>query len=119
MIMDLSALRIFKAIAEEGSVTRAAARLHRVQSNVSARLAQLEETLGVPLFHRAGRRLLITTEGERLLTYADRLLQLSDEAQAAVRGYSVETDKAGQSVIKLADDNAKRHTAHGRKGLAT
>jgi len=84
--MDLSALRIFKAIAEEGSVTRAATRLHRVQSNVSARLAQLEEALGVPLFHRAGRRLLITTEGERLLTYADRLLQLSDEAQAAVRG---------------------------------
>jgi DNA-binding transcriptional LysR family regulator len=82
--MDLSALRIFKAVAEEGSVTQAAARLHRVQSNVSARLGQLEEGLGVPLFHRAGRRMLITAEGERLLSYADRLLQLADEAQAAV-----------------------------------
>jgi DNA-binding transcriptional LysR family regulator len=84
--MDLSALRIFTAVAEEGSVTQAATRLHRVQSNVSARLAQLEESLGVALFHRAGRRLLITAEGERLLAYAGRLLQLADEAQAAVRG---------------------------------
>lgn len=84
--MDLSALRIFKAVAEEGSVTQAAARLHRVQSNVSARLGQLEEGLGVALFHRAGRRMLITTEGERLLSYADRLLQLAEEAQAAVAG---------------------------------
>jgi DNA-binding transcriptional LysR family regulator len=84
--MDLSALRIFKAVAEEGSVTQAAARLHRVQSNVSARLGQLEDGLGVALFHRAGRRMLITAEGERLLSYADRLLQLADEAQAAVAG---------------------------------
>jgi DNA-binding transcriptional LysR family regulator len=83
--MDLAELRIFKAVAEEGSVTQAATRLNRVQSNVSARLTQLEESLGVPLFHRSGRRLLITAEGTRLLDYADRLLQLADEAQASVR----------------------------------
>lgn len=84
--MDLSALRIFKAVAEEGGVTQAAARLHRVQSNVSARLTQLEESLGVALFHRSGRRLLITAEGSRLLEYADRLLALAGEAEAAMRG---------------------------------
>lgn len=83
--MDLAELRIFKAVAEEGSVTQAATRLNRVQSNVSARLTQLEESLGVALFHRSGRRLLITAEGTRLLDYADRLLQLADEAQASVR----------------------------------
>ncbi|MYN19986.1 LysR family transcriptional regulator [Rugamonas sp. FT107W] len=83
--MELSALRIFKAVAEEGSVTLAASRLNRVQSNVSARLTQLEESLGVPLFHRSGRKLQITAEGTRLLAYADRLLQLADEAQAAVQ----------------------------------
>ena len=82
--MDLSELRIFQAVAEEGSVTLAAARLNRVQSNVSSRLAQLEESLGVPLFHRAGRRLQITTEGARLLAYAERLLHLADEARAAI-----------------------------------
>ena len=83
--MELSALRIFKAVAEEGSVTLAASRLNRVQSNVSARLTQLEESLGVALFHRSGRKLQITTEGSRLLAYADRLLQLADEAQASVQ----------------------------------
>jgi DNA-binding transcriptional LysR family regulator len=83
--MELSALRIFKAVAEEGSVTLAASRLNRVQSNVSARLTQLEESLGVALFHRSGRKLRITTEGSRLLAYADRLLQLADEAQASVQ----------------------------------
>jgi DNA-binding transcriptional LysR family regulator len=115
--MDLSALRIFTAVAEEGSVTQAAARLHRVQSNVSARLAQLEESLGVALFHRAGRRLLITVEGERLLAYAGRLLQLADEAQAAVRGDqqpagqlrigSMETAAAARLPLVLAAFHAK------------
>jgi DNA-binding transcriptional LysR family regulator len=84
--MELSSLRIFKTVAEEGSVTQAAARLHRVQSNVSARLNQLEESLGVTLFNRSGRRMLITAEGTRLLEYADRLLRLADEAQMSVRG---------------------------------
>ncbi|NYE60691.1 DNA-binding transcriptional LysR family regulator [Duganella sp. 1224] len=84
--MELSSLRIFKTVAEEGGVTPAAARLNRVQSNVSARLTQLEDSLGVSLFHRSGRRMLLTEEGARLLAYAERLLQLADEAQAAVRG---------------------------------
>lgn len=101
--MELSALRIFKAVAEEGSVTQAAARLHRVQSNVSARLAQLEEGLGVALFHRSGRRLLITAEGERLLAYTGRLLRLADEAQAAVRG---EQRPAGQLRIGAMETTA-------------
>lgn len=84
--MELSSLRIFKTVAEEGGVTQAAARLNRVQSNVSARLTQLEESLGVSLFHRSGRRMLITEEGARLLAYTERLLQLADEAQQAMRG---------------------------------
>jgi len=74
-------------------VTQAAARLHRVQSNVSARLNQLEESLGVTLFNRSGRRMLITAEGTRLLEYADRLLRLADEAQMSVRG---ENEPSGQ-----------------------
>lgn len=86
--MELSALRIFKTVAEEGGVTQAAARLDRVQSNVSARLAQLEASLGVRLFHRSGRRLIITEQGARLLDYAERLLRLADEAQQALRGDS-------------------------------
>jgi DNA-binding transcriptional LysR family regulator len=48
-------------------------------------LTQLEDSLGVSLFLRSGRKLQITSEGARLLAYADRLLQLADEAQAAVQ----------------------------------
>jgi DNA-binding transcriptional LysR family regulator len=83
--MDLAALRIFKAVAEAGGITRAAARLHRVQSNVTTRVKQLEESLGTTLFHRHKRRLVLSAEGRLLLAYADRLLRLSSEAQAAVR----------------------------------
>ena len=83
--MDLVALRIFKTVAEAGGITRAAARLNRVQSNVTTRVQQLEETLGTTLFHRHKRRLVLSAEGKVLLAYADRLLRLSSEAEAVLR----------------------------------
>jgi DNA-binding transcriptional LysR family regulator len=83
--MDLSELRIFSAVVREGGVTRAAERLHRVQSNVTTRIRQLEDDLGTPLFIREGKRLHLTPSGQLLLDYADRLLALADEARAAVR----------------------------------
>ena len=82
--LDLQALRIFKAVADEASVTRAAAQLHYVQSNVTTRLRQLEAELGVPLFHRVGGRLVITPAGIKLRGYADRLLRLAQEAKRCV-----------------------------------
>ena len=86
--MDLVELRIFKAVAEQGGVTKAAVSLHRVQSNVTTRVKQLEERLGTKLFHRQGRKLVLSSEGKVLLSYADRLLQLSSEAHAAVKGHA-------------------------------
>ena len=83
--MDLVALQIFKAVAEAGGITKAAARLHRVQSNITTRVKQLEERLSTTLFHRHKRRLVLSPEGRTLLAYADRLLALSSEAQAALR----------------------------------
>ena len=83
--LDLAALQIFKAVAESGGITRAAARLHRVQSNVTTRVKQLEARLGTRLFHRRNRRLVLSAEGQVLLAYADRLLRLSAEAQTALR----------------------------------
>ena len=83
--MDLSDLRIFVAVVREGGVTRAAARLHRVQSNVTTRIRQLEDKLGVKLFIREGKRLHLAPAGQILLDYADRLLALAEEAEAAVR----------------------------------
>lgn len=83
--LDLSSLEIFRAVAAEGSVSRAAARLSRVQSNVSTRIRQLEETLGKRLFTRQNRGLTLTEDGHLLLTYAERLLELSNEASEALK----------------------------------
>ncbi|MBK4995902.1 LysR family transcriptional regulator [Pseudomonas sp. S37] len=84
--MEFSQLRIFQAVAEEGSITRAAERLHRVPSNLSTRLRQLEEQLGVELFLRERQRLQLSPAGKVLLDYANRMSNLRDEALAAVRG---------------------------------
>ncbi|TKW80431.1 MAG: LysR family transcriptional regulator [Bradyrhizobium icense] len=83
--MELSDLRIFTAVVREGGVTRAAERLNRVQSNVTTRIRQLEEDLGVDLFLREGKRLHLAPAGQLLLSYADRLLALADEARASIR----------------------------------
>ncbi|HEX2199724.1 MAG TPA: LysR substrate-binding domain-containing protein [Burkholderiales bacterium] len=84
--MDIVELEIFKTVAEQGGVNRAAAALHRVPSNVTTRVKQLEEKLGAKLFHRQGRRLVLSSEGKVLLAYADRVLRLCVEAQAALKG---------------------------------
>jgi DNA-binding transcriptional LysR family regulator len=82
--LDLAVLRIFKTVAEEGGVTRAAERLNRVQSNVTTRVKQLEERLGVALFTRRGKRLHLTAAGIAFLDYAERLLRLSAEAESVL-----------------------------------
>jgi DNA-binding transcriptional LysR family regulator len=83
--LDLDALHIFRTVAEEGGITRAAAKLNRVQSNVTTRVKQLEEKLGTQLFQRHARKLTLSPEGKVLLAYADELLRLSHEAQAAMK----------------------------------
>ncbi len=82
--MELSDLRIFRAVVEQGGITRAAEHLGRVQSNVTKRIRQLEADLGQPLFVREGRRLILAPAGTRLLDYAVRLLALAEEARLAV-----------------------------------
>ncbi|MFU2931073.1 LysR family transcriptional regulator NmoR [Pseudomonas paraeruginosa] len=82
--MDLSSLEIFRAVAGEASVTRAAQRLQRAQSNVTTRIRQLEEDLGVELFLRDGKRMSLTERGSQFLAYAEQLLALADEARQSM-----------------------------------
>jgi DNA-binding transcriptional LysR family regulator len=82
--MDLADLRIFRSVVDEGGITRAAEKLNRVQSNVTTRVRQLEEDLGVNLFIREGKRLHLSPTGKLLLEYADRLLDLAQEARDAI-----------------------------------
>ncbi|HVG50524.1 MAG TPA: LysR substrate-binding domain-containing protein, partial [Xanthobacteraceae bacterium] len=83
--MDLSDLQIFRAVANEGGVTRAAEKLNRVQSNITTRVRQLEEDLGVELFVREGKKIFPSPAGKLLLEYADRLLDLAQEARDAIQ----------------------------------
>jgi DNA-binding transcriptional LysR family regulator len=83
--IDLDTLDIFRTVVAEGGVIRAAQKLNRVQSNVTTRIKQLEQRLGKPLFRKQGRGLVMSPEGELLLSYAQRLFRLADEAESEVR----------------------------------
>lgn len=83
--VELAELEIFRAVAREQSITRAAKSLERVQSNVTTRVKQLEESLGVALFQRANKQMILTPAGQRLLGYADQLLALAEEARQSMR----------------------------------
>ena len=83
--MDLVQLRMFCSVAETGSVARAAEQLHRVPSNLTTRLRQLEQEIGVDLFIREKQRLRLSPMGHNFLNYAQRILALSDEALSMAR----------------------------------
>ncbi|TFZ52068.1 LysR family transcriptional regulator [Serratia proteamaculans] len=80
--MDLTQLRMFCSVAETGSVARAAEQLHRVPSNLTTRLRQLEQELGTDLFIREKQRLRLSPMGHNFLCYANRILALSEEAMS-------------------------------------
>jgi DNA-binding transcriptional LysR family regulator len=81
---DIDALRLIVAGTELGSFARAAVQLGRSQSAVSMQLKRLEEQAGHPLFQRNGRGLVPTEAGDALLAYARRIVELHDEAAAAL-----------------------------------
>jgi len=83
-VLDLDLLRSFVSVVEAGGFTRAGERVHRTQSTVSQQIRRLEEDLGQTLLNRDGREVTPTEAGERLLSYARRLLALAEEARDVV-----------------------------------
>lgn len=83
--MDIDDLRILSAVAKNGSMNRAALELHTVQSNVTARVRQLEDELGVSLFVRHSRGVRLNDAGERLYSYSGQINALFHEAMASVK----------------------------------
>jgi len=83
-MLDIELLRSFVSVVDAGGFTRAGERVHRTQSTVSQQIRRLEESVGKPLLVRDGKRATPTEEGERLLTYARRILALAQEAQDVV-----------------------------------
>ena len=82
--MTLEQLRLFVAVAEREHMTRAAAALHRTQSAVSAAIAGLEAQSGVTLFHRIGRRIVLTEDGRAFLAEARAVVAQADAAERAL-----------------------------------
>jgi len=84
--MELTQLQMLVAVAEEGTLQKAAGRVYRTAPAVSIAISKLEEEMGTPLFDRSlGRDFRRTTAGEVLVDYAKRLISLRDEALAAVQ----------------------------------
>ncbi len=102
-MFDTILLRSFVTVAQEGSFTRAATRLHLTQSAVSAHLRRLEEQAGTPLVTRTTRSLALTPDGEVLLGYARAILALNRDARARLHR------SAGEGLVRigLSDDFAQ------------
>src|SRR3978361_210138 len=83
--MELSDLVTFSTVARTGGITRAAAELNTVQSNITQRVKALEAEVGTALFERHSRGMTLTGAGRRLLPYAQRMAALSREAILAAR----------------------------------
>ncbi len=84
--LEIDLLRSFTAIAQAGSLSRAAQRIARTQSALSQQMKRLEEIVEQPLFQRTGRGVVLTGSGERLLGHAQRILRAHDEAMADMLG---------------------------------
>ncbi len=102
--LDLDQLQTFTAIADLGSFARAADKVNKTQSAVSMQMRRLEERVSKALFERDGRTNRLTEDGERLLAYARRMLQLNNETIAAFD----DTQLQGHIRIGTPDDYADR-----------
>lgn len=83
--MDTSDLRVFEAVARLGSMNRAAQELNTVQSNVTAKIRNLELELGIQLFQRQARGVQLTPAGRRMLPFPMKMSKLVSDAKAAAR----------------------------------
>ena len=97
--MTLRHLRIFVAVYQERSITRAADRLHLAQPSVSLAIRELEENYKIRLFERFSRRLFITEQGEQLYDYALHIISLFDEMEEKIPAWKQSaTLRIGSSV---------------------
>lgn len=104
-ILDADQLKTFVAIVDSGSFTRAADAVHKTQSAVSMQMKRLEERVGRPLFARDGRYVRLTSDGERLLDYARRIVRLNLECVSSFG----DAELKGRVRLGVPDDYADRY----------
>jgi DNA-binding transcriptional LysR family regulator len=96
--MEIRHLKTFLTVAKLLSFNKAADRLHYAQSSISAQIHALEGELGAPLFDRLGRRILLTEAGDRLIPYAEKIIDLADETKAEIGG---DAEPAGSLTVRI------------------
>ena len=106
-MLDTDQLRSFLAIVDSGSFTRAAERVHKTQSAVSMHIRRLEEQLGCALFVKQGRGARLTDEGEKLIEFARRIVQVEAGAFAALSRKGLR----GAARLGIPDDYAESFLA--------
>ncbi len=106
-MLDTDQLRSFLAIVDAGSFTKAAERVHKTQSAVSMHVRRLEEQLGCALFVRQGRGARLTAEGESLIDFARRIVQIEAGAVAALSRKGLR----GAVRLGIPDDYAESYLA--------
>ena len=84
-MLNYRQLYYFWHVAKAGSISRAAQRLHLTPQTISGQIAELEQSLGVALFHRLGRRLELTVAGDLALSQANDIFLLGSELEQALR----------------------------------
>lgn len=84
-MLNLNQLRCFWAVARAGGVHRASEQVHLTPQTLSGQISKLEETLGVPLFERVGRRLVLTETGRLALSYAEDIFRATGELETVLR----------------------------------
>ena len=112
--LQLDWLTCFVAVVDAGSLSGAAGEVHRSQSAVSMKLRKLEDALGCRLLERGPRRLALTAEGQTLLGYARRLLDLHAQTQQALCGQAL----SGRVRLGVPDDYAQRYLTPTLKRFA-
>ena len=95
--MEIRQLKTFKAVADYRSFHKAAEAIHYAQSTVSAQIIGLEADLGVRLFERLGRKIVLTEVGESLYQYACKMIELSEAARTEL---AEKTHLAGSLTIR-------------------
>lgn len=112
--MESNDLRIFKAVALAGSITKAAQSLGYVQSNVTARIQHLETELKTQLFYRQ-HGMILTPAGEKLLTYTVQILHMLDDAKKALNDSGEPTGRL--SIVNGGVVTKLHHILVGQRGL--
>ncbi|NYS77193.1 MULTISPECIES: LysR family transcriptional regulator [Halomonadaceae] len=112
--LQMDWLKCFVAVVDAGSLSAAAPEVHRSQSAVSMQLKKLESALGCPLLLRGPRQHQLTPEGQKLLGYARRMLDLHAETQAAFHGEEL----TGRIRLGVPDDYAAKYLTPALKRFA-